>query len=329
MAVCATVLFWYHVDLIYNGSEEFKGFTSDIIAAAWWQVTWFLLSFWALVRPVSDWWNPPRRGRESTALAMLRGRMSADRFQPILAPMLVGLAVIWALISAAALVRTNFDVPGVFLPWLGHRAEPWARPRIGGTYDFLISIVGHVNLFVLSGFGIVAALTRSASLRAWALVLMAVSWPTVLLDRTRHTMLVLVLPGLAALVFLRLRKRRVAQVLVSAVAFVAISMWFSFVLAARGTQSVATAFAAGGVLEKATTKHAGLNMLEELCWINKFIDNGTCPPNWGHRYFAEAVNFVPRGLWKNKPTIGLDYAVGAGREPCRRSGRLERRFPAG
>ena len=50
-------------------------------------------------------------------------------------------------------------------------------------------------------------------------------------------------------------------------------------------------------------------MFEELCWINKFLDERTYRPNWGHRYFAEAVNMVPRTLWPGKPGIGLDYSV--------------------
>jgi hypothetical protein len=195
---------------------------------------------------------------------------------------------------------------------MGHLAEAWERERIGGPYDFIISVVGHVHLFALSGFGIVAALTKNPRLRAGALVLIALSWPTVLLDRTRHTMLVLVLPGLCALVFVRLRKQRVAQVGVLAGTFLVTSLWFSFVMANRSTRTIASAFASEDVVANANAKHEGLNMFEELCWINRLIDDGTCPPNWGHRYFAEMVNFIPRGLWSDKPTIGLDYAVARG-----------------
>jgi hypothetical protein len=30
------------------------------------------------------------------------------------------------------------------------------------------------------------------------------------------------------------------------------------------------------------------------------------------RYFAELVNPIPRGLWKDKPEIGIDYAIARG-----------------
>ena len=141
---------------------------------------------------------------------------------------------------------------------------------------------------------------------------MAVSWPSVFFDRTRHTMLAILLPGLAALVFVRLRRRPVVQISVLAAAFLAVNLWFGFVIANRSRQSIAGAFVRGGVQNAETAKHEGLNMFEELCWINKFIKERTYSPNWGPRYFAEMVNIIPRPLWKGKPAIGLDYAVARG-----------------
>ncbi len=94
--------------------------------------------------------------------------------------------------------------------------------------------------------------------------------------------------------------------------FLAIGSWFAFVMAHRSTESIAGAFAEGKAEEKKVEKHEGLNMFEELCWINTFLADGTYRPNWGQRYFAEAVNAIPRTLWAGKPTIGLDYAVARG-----------------
>jgi hypothetical protein len=53
-------------------------------------------------------------------------------------------------------------------------------------------------------------------------------------------------------------------------------------------------------------------MLEELAWINSFIDKGTYAVNYGQRYFAELVNPIPRVIWPNKPMIGIDYAIARG-----------------
>jgi hypothetical protein len=313
MAVCGTVLFWYHGDALYNDYEAYAvQFPPEAITAAWWQITSFLLFFCVLAPVLHAQVNRSLLRRPSTVASVLAGQLSLEQLQPILSPMLSGFAVIWLGITAAALVRTDFDWQGVLFPWMGHVSSAWNRPRIGGTFDFIITVVTHVNLFSLSGFGIVAAVAKSPRLRTGALVLMALSWPTVLFDRTRHTMLLLLLPGLTALVFVRLRRHRVGQAAVLVGAFAVISVWFSFVMSTRSTGSVAAAFASEGVLATAKARHEGLNMFEELCWINKFIEDGTCPPNWGRRYFAEAVNFVPRALWPSKPTIGLDYAVARG-----------------
>ena len=161
----------------------------------------------------------------------------------------------------------------------------------------------------MAGFGVVAALAKSRRVQVAALGLIAVSWPLVIFDRTRNAILVTVLPGLLSLVFFRLRGRRVAQATVLAAGFLTLSSWFAFVMAHRSSESIAAAFAANKFGEKGAEKQEGLNMFGELCWINKFLEEGTYRPNWGHRYFAEAVNMVPRTIWSSKPTIGLDYSL--------------------
>ena len=60
------------------------------------------------------------------------------------------------------------------------------------------------------------------------------------------------------------------------------------------------------------SKHAGISMFSELGYMNDFFKKKTYQPNWGARYFAEAVNIVPRALWKDKPLIGIDYAIARG-----------------
>ena len=60
--------------------------------------------------------------------------------------------------------------------------------------------------------------------------------------------------------------------------------------------------------------HEGLNMFEELCWVNTFIEHGSYKPNWGARYFAELVNPIPRTLWPGKPMAGIDYAIARGQK---------------
>jgi hypothetical protein len=91
-----------------------------------------------------------------------------------------------------------------------------------------------------------------------------------------------------------------------------------FVIQIRHEASVAHTFQQIGLagvtqsIQGKEIKHAGLNMFEELGWVNQFIDRGTYTPNWGARYFAELVNPIPRVLWRDKPMIGIDYAIARG-----------------
>ena len=313
IAVCGTAVVWYHFDALYNEYSRFLDkFSPNVLAAAWWQVTLFALSFTLLAPLVHSKINPARIGGKSTVMALLSDKDAVARLQPLLQLILGPLAVTWLALNVIGLVRTNFDWQGMYAPWLGHLANPWARGRIGSGLDFLWALFGYLNIFCLAGFGIVAALVKSSRMRNAAIALTVVSWPLVIFDRTRNSMLAVVMPGLLCLVFFRLRGRRLVQAGVLLGGFLAISSWFAFVMAHRSSESIAAAFAEGKVTEKKAEKQEGLNMFEELCWINKFLDDGTYRPNWGQRYFADAVNAVPRSIWPGKPTIGLDYAIARG-----------------
>lgn len=96
--------------------------------------------------------------------------------------------------------------------------------------------------------------------------------------------------------------------------FVVVNAWMAFIIANRSTMSITAALKEKGfnLSNKEKTRHEGLNMYEELCWVNTFMESGSYTPNWGARYFAEAVNFIPRTLWPGKPLIGIDYAIARG-----------------
>jgi len=58
----------------------------------------------------------------------------------------------------------------------------------------------------------------------------------------------------------------------------------------------------------------GLNMIEELCFVNAYLDSGDTSPAYGARYLNELLNFVPRAIWPSKPLLGVDYAMWRGFE---------------
>jgi hypothetical protein len=323
MAVIGTVAIWYFGDALYNDYSLMKGqFTDDVLALSWWQVVWFMGAFSFFVPRIHLSMNRPLHGRESEILRFVAGReVENPAFQNMIDRFLGPLLTAWGLLMALALVRVDFDVPGLFLPWLGSKAEPWGRDRVGGGIDALLSLCQYIQIFLTASFGILAAVARRPSTRFIALFICFLTMPFYLFDRTRNTMLSTVLPGLLAWVFLGMRGRALARFAVLAAALLVIEGWFSFVMKTRGEgRSVAMAFAAEETEEeeeeeeeiKEKSKHRGLNMFEELAWMNTFIKSGDYTPNLGKRYFAELVNPIPRSLWPGKPLIGIDYAKARG-----------------
>lgn len=314
MAVCGTVLAWYHGDALYNeyDARYAERFTDGVLALGWLQVLVFAVAFGLLAPTVSRTINRRQAWGGSHITRLLSAPDSLDRLQPLLNKTLIVLAAVWLILTGIALWRLEGDWLGLFAPYaVGYRLNPWARARVGGAVDFFWAGCGQVNLICLAGFGVVAALARNSGIRLVALVLMGLSWPPVLLDRTRNKMLAIMIPGILALVFVRLRGRKGMQIAVLVLGFLAIDQWFRFVLNTRN-EGVATVFYQSTERDLTQVRHVGLNMYEELCWINTFFQNGSYRANWGERYFAELVNPIPRAIWAGKPYIGLDYAAARG-----------------
>jgi hypothetical protein len=163
-------------------------------------------------------------------------------------------------------------------------------------------------------FGVVAALATDRRIRNFALILVLLTWPYFIFDRTRNSMLAIIIPAVLSWVFLRLRGGMWKKVVALLAVFLVLNTWMKFVIANRGTSNITAAFEQKG-LDLANQKkvhNEGLNMFEELCWVSTFIDKGTYHVNWGERYFAELVNPIPRALWPGKPLIGIDYSIARG-----------------
>jgi hypothetical protein len=219
-----------------------------------------------------------------------------------------------------ALMKTNFDFLGMFAPYISGKAHPWARGRAGGGFDAFLAFAGYFQIMLTACFGVIFALSKNPRTRMLAGTIWCLSAPWFFLDRTRNTMLAVLLPGLLTFVFLRLRVNLLMKVVVLGLCFLIVEGWMRFVIQTRSTADISLVFKEvgfGGVTERVREgqiKHAGLNMFEELAWINKFIDDGRYQVNNGARYFAELVNPIPRVLWRDKPMIGIDYAIARGQK---------------
>ena len=319
-AVLGTVGVWYFGDALYNDYGAYgREIGFEYLEAAWWQVSLFIGAFLVLVPTLHRLINRRLLGQKSEFWALMqRGGIDNPEFQRRL-DIATGLILgVWCFLMFIALVRTNFDVLGLFAPYVQGKANPWGRGRVGSGFDALISFANYLQIMLAASFGIVAAVAKNPRTRWIGITVTALSLPWFLLDRTRNTMLAVALPGLIAWVFVRFRGGMFMKIGVLAGAFLVTEGWMKFVIDTRSGANIAMAFqqiGIGGVVnrvEQTTTKHQGLNMLEELAWVNSFIDKGTYIVNNGGRYFAELVNPIPRALWPGKPMIGIDYAIARG-----------------
>lgn len=315
MGVCLTVLAWYQGDAIYNEYLQTyaKSFPPNVLTTAWLQVALFALAFGVFVSFVPDWINAKYRGNPSEVEALLSGRRSLASLQPSLENLAKALFFVWLILFGVALWRTDWNVVGLLAPYLGDMAYPWSRGQIAQSwFDSLATFFGTISIDCAALFGVCAALLKPGWIRKLILVLIAVSWPSFLLYRTRNVMLTVMLPGLLAYAFLRLRNRRWLQVALLIGAFLVVDAWFKFVLESRTQSSIVSAFihkSKQSEVSRAKVHHLGFNMFEELCWMNLFMNDGRLTPANGRLYAANLVNPIPRALWPGKPTMGLEYSL--------------------
>jgi hypothetical protein len=316
LAVLFTVAAWYAGDALYNdyGNHHVDLFTSRALNDAWWQVALFLMAFLLMASGLHKYINRGYLRTPSRVMQIWQAGVGNQEFQRQLTRLFYASAAVWVVLSVIATIRLQEEIPYYFFPFLGYKAEPWGRGRVGGDFDALLSFAGYFQLFVAGAFGLMAALIKERRIILFSIIGIVLTWPYYLFDRTRNTMLAVVLPGVMTWVFLRYRGNFLNKILILALCFIVTESWLAFVLANRTTSSIATAFSERGFSLKQDEKrrHDGLNMYEELCWINTFIEDGSYEPNWGARYFAELVNPIPRGLWEGKPFIGIDYSIARG-----------------
>jgi hypothetical protein len=312
LAVLGTVAAWYAGDALYNDYSDYvQKFTPGTMENAWWETAWFVIAFLFLAPMVHRMVNARHLSQTSRAYEMFRLGVNRPDFQTGLNRLFEICSLLWLVLSIIAVLRLGADeTPYYFFPFLGHLADPWSRGRMGGGVDALLSLAAYL-LFNAAVFGVVAALSTNPRVRNLARLGCLLTWPCFIFNRTRNTMLAVVIPGLLAWVFLRVRGGLEKKLVILAVFFVLVSAWFGFVIANRSSMSIAAAVKEGGFNpeEAMEAHHEGLNLYEELCWINTFIEDGRYEPEWGQEYLDELANPVPRSLWPGKPTIGLDYAV--------------------
>ncbi len=317
LAVIGTAGVWYIGDPLYNDYGSYvRMFGEPALEAAWWEVLLFFLSLAWLIPVMNAKINHDLPVQESNVLRMMREHcVDEEWFQTQVDDIGKVLLIPWIVLMALALIRTQFDLIGIFFPYLGHLSVPWSRDRVGGGFDAIYAFAIYIQLMLTAVWGVVFALSKRPQTFSMAGIIYFLSAPFYVFDRTRSYMLAILLPGFMALVTLRMKSGIIVRLIVISVSFLALESWMKFVIDNRDKGSITDAFNRGGFVtreESKTKKHGGFNMYQELGYINYFIANGTYKVNWGTRYFAEIVNPIPRVLWPGKPMIGIDYAIARG-----------------
>ena len=317
LAVLGTVAVWYAGDVLYNNyaGDYATNFDSATLDGAWWEVALFVGVFLVVMPLMHKLINRRHLRRGSQVSLMLQRGANHPTFQLHLNQLFWGCVSVWAVLSVVGAARLGINESlYYFFPFLGHKADPWGRGRIGGGIDALLSLAAYVQMFVAAIFGVVAALARERRVRFLALAACLIAWPWYVIGRTRNTMLAVLMPAILAWVFLRLRGGVWQKLIALGAFFLLINAWFGFVIANRSNMDIAAAVEQKGfsLEQDEDVHHEGLNMYEELCWINKLTADGSYSQKPGHEYLAEIANPIPRTLWPEKPLIGIDYAVARG-----------------
>jgi hypothetical protein len=208
------------------------------------------------------------------------------------------------------------DVLGAVFP-LDGRAGPtmWGRSGVESSASgFLISFGGYVFNAVTAFLGVLVFFQRTTAWRLLAGAMFAITLPYFFLAGARSHFLAAVMPFMLTYLFYG-RHRLILKLAILAIAFLCLNEGFKFVKVFRlgGFREVLTSRNPYELLGE-DVRQTDLNMIQELCFVNAYLETGGTSPAYGGRYLNELLNFIPRSIWPSKPLIGIDYAKWRGFE---------------
>ena len=303
IAVYVTLFAWYFVDPFLN-PESYDYLPSSLLAESYGQVLLFLVGF-RLFAPVATRW-------------ILR-RPSSGIFDTRLTPeqILTAAGTLWFVLFLIGVYRMGGDVIGALFP-LDGRGGPtmWGRGAVEtGASGFLISSGGYVFNAVTAFLGVLVFFQRSTARRLLAGAVFAITLPYFFMAGARSHFLAAVVPFIITYLFFS-RHPLMIRLAILAVAFVCLNEGFKFVVAFRDSGGYRDVLASENPYEMMSedARPSGLNMIQELCFVDVYLQSGSTSPAYGGRYLNELLNFIPRVIWPSKPMIGIDYAKWRGFE---------------
>src|SRR5262249_3412448 len=303
LAVYVTVFGWYFVDPFLN-PEQYSFIPSYLISQSYGQVLLFLIGF-RFFMPLAERWIVPQ---QST------GVFHVQRFAP--EQILIVTGVIWLLLLVIGIARMDGDVIGALFP-IDSRAGAtmWGRSAVAtSAAGFLIASAGYLFNAITAFLGVLVFFQRNAFWRCLAGAMFVISLPYFLFEGARSHFLAVILPFIVTYL-LYARQSLIIKLAVLAVAFFCLDHGFKLVTAFRGT-GFRDLLAAEHPYELVDEdlRQSGLNMIQELCFANAYINSGAASPAYGGRYLNELLNVIPRVIWPSKPLVGIDYAKWRGLE---------------
>jgi oligosaccharide repeat unit polymerase len=302
VAVYVTVFAWYFVDPFLN-PEQYDYLPSYLLGQSYWQVLLFLIAF-RVFTPAATRWIVSRR--------------SSGVFDARFAPeqILIAAGALWLLLFVIGIARMGGDVMGAVFPLDGRAGETmWGRGAVESSASgFLISFAGYLFNAVTAFLGVLVFFQRSITWRLLAGAMFAITLPYFFFAGARSHFLAAVMPFILTYLFYE-RHLLILKLAIVAIAFFCLDHGFRFVTAFRGT-GFREVLASENPYEFVgeDLPQTGLNMIQELCFVNVYLETGGASPAYGARYLNELLNFIPRAIWPSKPLIGIDYAKWRGFE---------------
>jgi oligosaccharide repeat unit polymerase len=303
IGVYVTVFAWYFVDPFLH-PEQYDYLPSYLLGISYGQVILFLIVFRAFL-PVAVRWIVQRRST---------GVFVTQRFAP--EQILLAAGAIWLLLLVIGIYRLGGDVIGALFP-IDSRAGAtmWGRGAVeSSATGFLVASAGYMFNAVTALLGVLVFFQRSTFWRLVAAAIFALALPYFLLAGARSHFLAVILPFIITYLLYG-RHALIIKLAILAAAFVCLEEGFKFVTAFRGT-GFRDLLAAENPYElmDEDARQTGLNMIQELCFANAYLESGAASPAYGGKYLSELLNVVPRAIWPSKPLIGIDYAKWRGME---------------
>lgn len=293
LMIYLTTGMWYFTEVFYT-PERLIIFNNSILEQGYYQICIFLIVFrWLLPKFTHSLQKYP-----SNITYFNWFTINPQRLLQIL-------LVIWLLLLIYGVSRLNWDFFQALFPQ-GGRWSPklWNRGAVGGQTDFIVSAAGYIYALICAMFGVLIFFQRQPQAKVINLLLILISWPAFYLSGTRNAFLAVAMPAYLTYL-LTYRQKWWLKAAISAGLFIGVNYLMLIAISFRNTGI--DAYFQGAATLSSETKHDGLNMAEELFYINQFYEQGQLTLQYGMEYLAEALNIIPRFLWPDKPILGHEY----------------------